>query len=114
MTVSYSFSKTGVVAFNLGVSGLIAWSMALPAQADQADHDRALQAVRQGHALSLKALLERVPVLSQGQILEVELEQSHGRWVYEIKTLESGGRLVKYKLDAKTGELLQSRVKAQP
>ena len=116
MIVCYFFHKNTAAIFKAAATAWVAFSMTLLAHADPSDydHDRALQAVRQGKALSLKALLERVPVLRQGQILEVELEQSHGRWLYEIKTLESGGRLVKHKLDAKTGELLQSKEKAQP
>lgn len=88
--------------------------LAVPVHADPDDHDRALLAVRQGQALSLQDLMERVPTLRQGHMLEVELERKQGRWVYEIKSLESGGRLVRRKFDARTGELLQSNAKAQP
>ena len=42
-----------------------------------------------------------------GQVLEVELEQEDGRWVYEVKLLQAGGRLMKLELDAGTGAVLK-------
>ena len=46
-----------------------------------------------------------------GQVLEVELEQEGGRWIYEIKLITPAGQLTKVKLDARTAEVL--RVKAR-
>lgn len=117
MVFSYSFSKIqagpwGTAAALVLALGLPVWSS--QAQADGDDHDRALQAVQRGDALSLQALLERVPALRQSQVLEVELERKHGRWVYEIKSLESGGRLVKRVLDARSGEILQTKDRGGP
>ena len=44
-----------------------------------------------------------------GQVLEVELEleQDHGLWVYEIKLLTPAGQLTKVKLDAQTARVLR-------
>ena len=79
------------------------------AHADEADHDRALQAVQRGEALPLNALMGQVEALRTGQILEVELERKQGRWVYEVKKLETGGRLVKLYVDARTGQVLEHK-----
>jgi uncharacterized membrane protein YkoI len=46
-------------------------------------------------------------------VLEVELEQDDGRWIYEIKLLQSGGRLVKLELDAASGAVLQRKERAR-
>lgn len=80
-----------------------------PAWADAADteQDRARAAVQAGQVLSLKAVLERLEREHPGQVLEVELEQEQGRWLYEIKLIEPGGRLVKLELDAASGEVLR-------
>ena len=40
----------------------------------------------------------------RGEVLEVELEEEHGRLVYEIKLLRPGGRLAELLYDAATGE----------
>jgi len=41
--------------------------------------------------------------------MEVELERQDGRWLYELKLLRSGGSLVKLKVDARDGRILESR-----
>ncbi len=86
--------------------------MAAPALAD-GDHDRARAAVQAGQVLPLRTVLQMLERGYPGQVLEVELElePDHGRWVYEVKLLQAGGRLVKLELDARTGELLKQRVR---
>lgn len=79
------------------------------AASDPQDHNLARQAVAQGQVLPLKTVLERLERQRPGHVLEVELENKRGRWIYEIKQLESGGRLVKIRLDARTGELLDTK-----
>ena len=79
-----------------------------PAHADS-DQDRARAAVQAGQVLPLKAVLERLEREHPGQVLEVELERDDGRWVYEVKLLQAGGRLVKLELDADSGEVLKRR-----
>lgn len=73
---------------------------------DRRDHERARAAVQAGQVLPLPALLERVQRQAPGQVLEVELEQEDGRWIYELKLLQPGGQLVKLEVDAATGQLL--------
>lgn len=73
------------------------------------DHERARQAVQSGQVLPLPQVLERLAKEHPGQVLEVELETDEGRWVYEIKLLQTGGRLTKLKLDAQTAEVLRLR-----
>jgi len=73
------------------------------------DHDRARQAVQAGQVLPLPTALERLQREVPGQVLEVELEQEHERWIYEIKLLTPEGQLTKVKLDARTAEVLRVR-----
>lgn len=82
-----------------------------PARADD-DHDRARAAVASGQVLPLRKVLEaleRQQPAGQGapQVLEVELEERRGRWHYEIKLLQTDGRVTKVRLDARTGEPLR-------
>jgi hypothetical protein len=65
------------------------------------DHDRARHALEAGEVLPLRTILDRVEREYPGQVLEVELERDGGRWAYEIRTLRSGGSLVKLKVDAR-------------
>jgi uncharacterized iron-regulated membrane protein len=87
--------------------------LASPLALADSEQDRARAAVQAGKVLPLKAVLERLEREHPGQVLEVELEQDDGRWIYEIKLLQSGGRLVKLELDAASGAVLQRKERAR-
>ncbi len=81
---------------------------------DRRDHDRARAALRAGEVMSLQAVLEKVQRSHPGEVLEVELEREDGRWVYELKLLQSGGRLLRLEVDARTAVVLKSRQRPAP
>lgn len=60
-----------------------------------------------GDILSLEKILQKARSYKPGEILEVELEKKHGRYVYEIDILDAGSQVWELKLDAKTGQLLK-------
>lgn len=95
----------------LALAALALWAAALAGPSAFAsgndDHDRARQAVQAGQVLPLPAVLERLQREVPGKVLEVELEQERGSWIYEIKLLTPAGQLTKVKLDARTGEVLR-------
>lgn len=101
---SFAFRSTAialVLAAAMAATGVRASS--------DSDHDRARDAVQAGQVLPLKTVLERLEREHPGQVLELELERDDGRWIYEVKLLQSGGRLVKLELDARSGEVLKRR-----
>ncbi len=79
---------------------------------DEHDHDRARRAVEQGEVMPLQRILDNVERDHPGQVIEVELEQEDGRWIYEIKVLKAGGALVKLEIDARDGVVLRDRERA--
>nr|WP_211159477.1 PepSY domain-containing protein [Aromatoleum aromaticum] len=79
---------------------------------DEHDHDRARRAVEQGEVMPLQRILDNVERDHPGQVIEVELEQEKGRWIYEIKVLKAGGALVKLEIDARDGVVLRDRERA--
>jgi uncharacterized membrane protein YkoI len=87
------------------LTAVLGWPLA---HADS-DHDRARDAVQAGQVLPLKTVLERLEREHPGQVLEVELERDDGRWIYDVKLLQAGGRLVKLELDAASGAVLKRR-----
>lgn len=87
---------------------------ASPATSADSDQDRARAAVQSGQVLPLKTVLERLAREHPGQVLEVELEQEGGRWRYEIRLLQPGGRLLKLELDAASGEVLRRKERRGP
>ena len=78
------------------------------------DHERARAAVQAGQVLPLATLLQQLQRSPPGQVLEVELERDDGRWIYELKLLQSGGQLLKLELDAATGQVLKARSRQAP
>jgi uncharacterized membrane protein YkoI len=79
---------------------------AVPAYAEDDDHERVRAARKAGRVLPLARLLARVQAEQPGEVLEVELEHGHGhgRLIYEIKLLRPDGRLAELRYDAATGE----------
>ena len=75
------------------------------------DHDRARQALEQGQVLPLRTVLDRVEREYDGQALKVEFEHEDGRFIYEIRLLQRDGRLVKLKVDARDGRIVERRTK---
>lgn len=101
----------GLAAVWFAVSSL------LPAQAGERrdhDHDRARAALQAGEVMPLQKVLETLQRSHPGEVLEVELEHENGRWVYEFKLLQSGGRLVRLDVDARTAAVLRTRLRKIP
>jgi len=80
----------------------------------QRDHDRARAALQAGEVMPLQKVLDQVQRSHPGEVLEVELEHEGGRWVYELKLLQTGGRLIRLDVDAKTAQVLRSRPRQLP
>ncbi len=89
---------------NLAAAFLILLSAS--ARADE-DHERARAALARGEILPLSRILEVVERSAGGRVIDVELEERKGRFIYEVEVLSSGERLIKLSVDAKTGAVLK-------
>ncbi len=100
-------SKTSIaVALLAGMLG----AALLPAGASyggESDHEQARHALEAGEILPLRTVMDRVERDYPGQIVKIEFERDDGMWLYKIKVLQSGGRLVKIKIDARDGSVLK-------
>ena len=76
---------------------------------DDHSYDRARRASERGEILDLAEIYARVATAVPGRVLETELEDEHGHWVYELRILDPQGRLREVALDARTGRLLTGR-----
>ncbi len=72
------------------------------------DHYEARRLMESGAILPLETVLESVQQQRNGRILEVELDEKEGRYIYEIELLDKTGRVWEMKIDALTGDLLKS------
>ena len=71
------------------------------------DYERAQQLREAGEILPLETILEKLHSSHPGKVLEVELENEHGQVMYEIEILDDTGKVLKIKVNAKTGEPLK-------
>ena len=64
--------------------------------------------VEKGVIISLDQLLQKHSVLSNSELLDLELEQEDDlRYIYEIQVLGKDGYITEYEFDAATGVLIQ-------
>ena len=84
-----------------------------PATSDAGDNDHELarQALRQGQVLPLRTVLDLVEQQYPGQVIKVEFDREDGRFVYEIRLLQSDGKVVKLEIDASNGSLISMKRK---
>lgn len=92
---------------SLGLAALLAVT---PASSRDLDQDEALRLRREGLILPLERLLEQALQRYPGaRLLEAELEQEHGRYIYEIELLTADGVARELELDAADGRLLKDK-----
>jgi uncharacterized membrane protein YkoI len=91
------------------------WALALLvfcslAVARDLDQDEALQLRQQGVILPLEHLLQQALDRHPGaKLLEAELEEKHGVYIYEVELLDTDGVVRELDLEAKTGRLLKDK-----
>jgi uncharacterized membrane protein YkoI len=88
---------------SLALLGLV---LALPLQAES-DSERARLLKQQGKILPLEQVIAAAMAVKPGQILETELEEDDGRFVYELEILDEAGQVWELELDAATAELIE-------
>lgn len=99
-----------VKAWVTGILGLAFLATATIAGNAGGDDDEgaswATRLVREGKALPLTTILEKLRPETGPNVLEVELEEGHGGWVYEVYFLGKDGQRQEIYVNALTGEIL--------
>ena len=67
-------------------------------------------AIKSGDILPLEQVIDRATAEYPGTITEIELGSSDGRYTYEIDVVDDAGVKRELQLDAKTAELLSSKL----
>ncbi|WP_207537456.1 PepSY domain-containing protein [Sabulicella rubraurantiaca] len=73
----------------------------------ESDQERARRALREGRIRPLSEILAIVQPRLGGRVIEVELDEEDGRFVYEFKVMTPRGRIREVEVDAATGEILE-------
>lgn len=69
------------------------------------DFEFVRDAVERGEILPMSQLLPKVREVSDGQIIEVELEMDTASIKYEFEILDRNGQLIEVEIDARTGAI---------
>ncbi len=85
---------------------VLAFLAASSARAEDISAERVRELVERGEILTLEEVLKRNEASLGGHIIEIEIEQKHGAYMYEIKVLRPDGRYRELKIDARTGALV--------
>ena len=76
---------------------------------DDEDHNRANQAVGQGRALPLSEILRKVKARLGGEVIGVEFKRKDGLLLYKLKLVTPAGWLREVSVDARTGDIVESK-----
>ena len=76
----------------------------LAASADVDDQDAVREAVQHGRIRPLEEILGRIRGKLTGDIVGVKIDRKE-RWLYEIRVLNTDGRLFEVDVDAQSGEI---------
>lgn len=71
------------------------------------EQERARQALAEGRIRPLSDILATLDGQLGGRVLDVELDEEDGRFVYEIKVVTPRGRRREIEVDAATGRILK-------
>lgn len=74
--------------------------------ADPHDHDRARAALERGEVRPVAEVLAAVAAAVPGDVVGVEMEHEHGRWLYELKLIAPDGHVLEVMVDAATATVL--------
>lgn len=97
--------RSAAVALLCALCGGLA--LAPQAQAGRDDGQRVRAAREQGRVLPLEQLIAQVAQVVPGRLLQAELEDDDGRWVYELRWQLADGRRLEIELDASDGRWLK-------
>lgn len=100
--------KLNLCARSQWTLGLLAFCSVVMAR--DLDQDEALQLRQQGVILPLEQLLQQALDRHPGaKLLEAELEQKRGVYIYEVELLDTDGVVRELDLEAATGRLLKDK-----
>lgn len=96
-----------LLALALPACSVLAIGLALPHALAGDDQALARRLSATGQILPLEKIIARARTIKAGKVLETELEDKKGRYVYEVEVLDRQGQVWEVKLDARTGALIE-------
>ncbi|NOY71461.1 MAG: PepSY domain-containing protein [Gammaproteobacteria bacterium] len=92
-----------VLLLVLGLSSLFVLT---PGLSDE-DHQQARHLKELGEILPLEQIIKAAKAKQSGRVIEIELENKDGRYLYEVELLNARGEVWELYFDATTGQLIK-------
>lgn len=73
------------------------------------DHEQIRRLKERGKIRSLESVLEEIRRDYPGRIIEIELDDDDGRYIYELELVDEQGVVWDLEIDARTGKLLEKK-----
>lgn len=104
-----NFRRLTFFALPVAAAAALGAAVLLHVPDTRADDDQAKARAlsRSGQILSLEKIAGQAQVARAGKLIDIDLEQKRGVWIYEVEMLDDQGRVWELKLDARTGEVLE-------
>lgn len=93
----------------LALAAVVALSAAPAPAFSGSEQEQAREAVQSGQARPLKEILRGLGGQVDGRVLDAELDDRGGRWIYRIKVLGRDGRVKILGVDALSGQVIDVR-----
>ncbi len=74
---------------------------------EEHDEEAARHALENGEVVPLERVIAGLGSTVPGEISGLELERENGTWIYEFKIISPDGCMLKVRVDAKTGKLIE-------
>ncbi len=109
-------TRQAITAAVLGVAlttivGFSLQPLAAHASGDRARSSEVRQLRESGKILPMEQILIHGRNAQPGEVVEVELDQENGVYVYEVKIIDDADKVHKLEIDATSGEILRRKVK---
>jgi uncharacterized membrane protein YkoI len=71
------------------------------------DQQEAITLLQQGNILSLEQIIEHAKHHQAGKVIDTELDEDDGIYIYELEVLDADGQVWEVEMNAQSGELLE-------
>lgn len=74
---------------------------------DAQEHEEARKALEQGLVRPLEEVIAEARKHVEGELIEIELEQENGRYIYDLEFIQPTGQIIELQIDAKTMAIIE-------
>lgn len=97
------------VPMRLVIFGLV--TLCNAALAGHDDYEMAKRLQKSGDIVAVERVLQQVSQINPGRVIEIDLFEEDGRYLYEIEVVDAKGEVKVFYFDARSGEQAKGKFK---